>query len=171
MSVDTQYSRGKRTVRFLEAVGRQAEINPALPQILVPTIGTIAEVSAELAWTLVEKGRVEIVPDAPEPLSEDEVQALGSLSEDEVQALGSLSEDEVQALRSPVKPEGDDPAKGDSVRGSGGPMSWFGKRNATVAEDAAQGESPAEPEEGAGVESDAASEGDAADEAPNDPLS
>ena len=51
------------------------------------------------------------------------------------------------------------------------PLSWFGKRDATVAEDATQSESTESPEEGAGNESDASTEGDSEGETPNDPLS
>ena len=59
---DAKYPHGKRLIRFFKRAGMyglQAEINSALPHIEVPEAGTVAEVSAELAWRLIEEGRAE----------------------------------------------------------------------------------------------------------------
>ncbi len=59
---DARYPHGKRLIRFFKRAGKyglQAEINPALPHIEVSEDGTVAEVSAELAWSLLEQGRAE----------------------------------------------------------------------------------------------------------------
>lgn len=192
----SQYPKGKRTVRFLEAVGKQAEINPALPHILVPQIGTEVEVSAELAWVLVEKGRVVIVEDAQDPkpqadrrVSQEEgfvgtlADLRGSVDRRVSQEVGVVGSANDRRGVSQVEGEGDHPAQGDSERGSGGPLSWFRKRDAGKPEVAPEPVSPAAPEvapepvspeapeEPEGDQSDVAAEGDDADEGPNDPLS
>ena len=147
MPKSNQYPNGKRTVRFLVAVGKQAEINPALPHILVPKIGTIVEVSAELAWALTEKGRIEIVEDTPEDAQAPEA-----------------SEPQIEV-------EGEGPAQGDSEGGPGLLRGLFGNRGASNREDASEGESTENPEPAEGEATDVAAEADADAEGPNDPLS
>ena len=144
---DPKYPNGKRMVRFFERVGkwgRQAEINVALPHIEVPEADVVAEVSAELAWSLVEQGKAEIVeaaqvaPESPEPQVEEVPEV---------------------------------PAQADSGLGINTWMDWFGNKNAGVSEVAPQPESPAAPELAEGEVTEPAGEGDAGPEAPNDPLS
>ncbi len=68
MSHATDYPRGKRLVKYKKRPknGLQAEVNAKLPHVEIPEDGAIVEVSAELAWKLIETGRADAA-EAPEP--------------------------------------------------------------------------------------------------------